>query len=91
LRSHGELGARRSSRLPCWGQVRSDGIRLNLELTHDLIARMVGAHRTSVTIALQKLADEGRIARAGRTWILLGSPPHEVSDTPRASESVARR
>ncbi len=28
-----------------WGQVSGEGIRLNLELTHDLIARMVGAHR----------------------------------------------
>lgn len=73
-----------------WGQVSGEGIRLNLQLTHDLIARMVGAHRTSVTVALQKLADEGRIARAGRTWVLLGPPPEEVSDTARASGSVAR-
>jgi CRP/FNR family transcriptional regulator, cyclic AMP receptor protein len=74
-----------------WGQVSTEGIRLTLDLTHDVIARMVGAHRTSVTVALQKLANEGRITRAGRTWILLGPPPHEVSDAPRASESATRR
>lgn len=74
-----------------WGQVSAEGVRLKLDLTHDLIARMVGAHRTSVTVALKKLADEGRITRAGRTWILLGPPPLEVSDVPRASESAARR
>lgn len=68
-----------------WGQVGGEGIRLNLDLTHDLIGRMVGAHRTSVTVALQKLADEGRIARAGRRWVLLGDPPHELRDTVRAA------
>jgi hypothetical protein len=73
-----------------WGQVSGEGIRLNLELTHDLIARMVGAHRTSVTVALKKLANEGRIARAARTWVLLGPPPKELSDTARASGFVGR-
>jgi CRP/FNR family cyclic AMP-dependent transcriptional regulator len=73
-----------------WGQVGGEGIRLNLDLTHDLIARMVGAHRTSVTVALQKLADEGRVARAGRKWVLLGDAPQELSDTARAFGSAAR-
>lgn len=71
-----------------WGQVGSEGIRLNLDLTHDLIARMVGAHRTSVTVALQKLADEGRVDRAGRRWVLLGDPPQELDDTARAFGSA---
>jgi CRP/FNR family transcriptional regulator, cyclic AMP receptor protein len=74
-----------------WGQVSAQGVRLNLELTHDLIARMVGAHRTSVTVALRKLVEEGRIAREGRTWMLLGSPPEGVSDTTGISGSAARR
>jgi CRP/FNR family transcriptional regulator, cyclic AMP receptor protein len=66
-----------------WGQVSAEGVRLNLNLTHELIARMVGAHRTSVTLALRKLAEEGRLARTGRTWMLLGPPPQELSDTAR--------
>jgi CRP-like cAMP-binding protein len=74
-----------------WGQVSRGGIRLNLDLTHELIARMVGAHRTSVTLALRKLGHEGRIARTGRTWVLLGPPPEELSDTARARGSAARR
>ena len=74
-----------------WGQVSGEGTRLNLDLTHELIARMVGAHRTSVTVALRKLAHEGRIARTGRTWVLLGPPPEELSDTARARGSAARR
>jgi CRP-like cAMP-binding protein len=63
-----------------WGRVTSTGVRLNLELTHELIANMVGAHRTSVTLALQKLTDEGRITKTGRGWLLLGAPPQDLSD-----------
>ena len=72
-----------------WGQVGSEGIRLNLDLTHALIARMVGAHRTSVTVALHKLADDGRVVRAGRRWVLLGDPPHELNDATRAAGRAA--
>jgi CRP/FNR family cyclic AMP-dependent transcriptional regulator len=71
-----------------WGQVTSDGVRLNLELTHGLIASMVGAHRTSVTLALHRLTDEGRITKEGREWLLLGAPPQELSD--RAASLTAR-
>jgi CRP-like cAMP-binding protein len=74
-----------------WGQVGAEGVRLNLDLTHELIARMVGAHRTSVTAALQKLGDEGRLVRTGRTWVLLGPPPQGLSDTARAPGFAARR
>ena len=58
-----------------WGRVSHEGVRLDLQLTHELIARMIGAHRTSVTLALQKLRDGGRIASDRRRWILLGTPP----------------
>ena len=66
-----------------WGRVQPKGVALDLDLTHELIARMVGAHRTSVTAALQKLADEGRIAKEGPRWMLLGAPPQELSDVAR--------
>jgi CRP/FNR family transcriptional regulator, cyclic AMP receptor protein len=64
-----------------WGKVTAEGVHLDLELTHDLIARMIGAHRTSVTLALHKLSDEGRIARKGRRLTLLGTPPENLNDT----------
>jgi hypothetical protein len=47
-------------------------------------ALAVGAHRTSVTVALRKLTDHGRIAREGRRWVLLGTQPPEIRDTARA-------
>jgi CRP-like cAMP-binding protein len=67
-----------------FGRVTPEGVHLELDLTHDLIARMVGAHRTSVTLALQKLSDAHRIARDGRRLKLLGSPPEDINDTVRA-------
>jgi hypothetical protein len=67
-----------------WGRVGPEGVRLDLDLTHDLIAHMVGAHRTSVTLALRKLSEERRIIKDGRQWVLLGPPPHELNDTSRA-------
>jgi CRP/FNR family cyclic AMP-dependent transcriptional regulator len=67
-----------------WGRVGAEGVRLDLDLTHDLIARMIGAHRTSVTVALRELASQGRIAREGRRWVLLGAPPQDLRDTSRA-------
>jgi CRP/FNR family transcriptional regulator, cyclic AMP receptor protein len=64
-----------------WGRVRPDGVHLDLPLTHSLIGRMVGAHRTSVTGAVQRLAKEGRIARShGESWVLLGAPPDDLND-----------
>jgi len=67
-----------------WGRVGAEGVRLDLDLTHDLIARMIGAHRTSVTVALRELTRERRIRRDGRRWLLLGPPPHDLRDTSRA-------
>jgi CRP/FNR family transcriptional regulator, cyclic AMP receptor protein len=64
-----------------WGTVTAEGVHLELDLTHELIARMIGAHRTSVTLALQELSDEGRIARKGRRLTLLGTPPDNLNDT----------
>jgi CRP-like cAMP-binding protein len=64
-----------------WGHVRPDGVHLDLPLTHGLIARMVGAHRTSVTAAMHRLAAEGLVARGqGHSWLLLGGAPDELSD-----------
>jgi CRP/FNR family transcriptional regulator, cyclic AMP receptor protein len=72
-----------------WGRVGVEGVRLDLDLTHDLIARMIGAHRTSVTVALRELTSQGHITRDGRRWVLIGAPPHDLRDTSRAV--LARR
>ncbi len=62
-----------------WGTVGPAGVRLDLRLTHQLLAAVTGARRPSVTTALNRLADEGRIRPLPRSrWLLLGSPPPEL-------------
>jgi hypothetical protein len=62
-----------------WGHVETDGVVVPLRLTHEMIARLAGAQRPSVTIALGELADRGVLIRRGdRTWLLSGDPPEEV-------------
>ncbi|MGD9696870.1 MAG: Crp/Fnr family transcriptional regulator [Thermoleophilia bacterium] len=58
-----------------WGRVTPDGVRLDLHLTHQELANMVGAVRESVTIALGRLASAGEIDVRNRT--LLIRPPRE--------------
>jgi len=58
-----------------WGRVTPDGIRLDLRLTHQELANMVGAVRESVTIALGRLADAGEIEVRRRDLII--RPPRD--------------
>lgn len=58
-----------------WGRVTPDGIRLDLRLTHQELANMVGAVRESVTLAMGRLADSGQIEVRRRELII--RPPRE--------------
>lgn len=46
-----------------WGRVRTDGIMVPIPLTHELIGRLVGARRPSVSTTLKQLESQGRLAR----------------------------
>ncbi len=62
-----------------WGRVRPEGVYLPLKLTHEILARLVGAQRPSVSTALRQLADEDRLLRtADRAWLLRGRPPSHL-------------
>jgi CRP/FNR family transcriptional regulator, cyclic AMP receptor protein len=62
-----------------WGRVRSDGVELPVRLTHAQLAKLVGAQRPSVTVALRGLAASGRVVRApDGGWLLTGGPPEEA-------------
>jgi CRP-like cAMP-binding protein len=61
-----------------WGRVTPDGIRLDLRLTHQELANMVGAVRESVTIALGRLAESGEIEVRNRTLII--RPPQDEGE-----------
>jgi CRP-like cAMP-binding protein len=61
-----------------WGHVERDGVVVPLRLTHQLLARLAGAQRPSVTIALGDLRARGLVERrSDRTWLLHGDPPEE--------------
>ena len=53
-----------------WGKVELGGIRLPLPLTHQLLGRMIGAERPSVSHALARLASAGLVTGHGDEWHL---------------------
>ncbi|MBS1868945.1 MAG: Crp/Fnr family transcriptional regulator [Actinobacteria bacterium] len=64
-----------------WGRVGPDGVVLELPLTHQVLGRLVGAQRPSVTTALSDLSRRGLIARReDGAWILRGAPPGEDAE-----------
>lgn len=65
-----------------WGQAERDGIVVPIPLTHQTLARLVGAQRPSVTTALSTLARSGALTRRpGGAWVVHPSQPA----TPAAS------
>jgi hypothetical protein len=70
-----------------WGRVRSDGILVPLPVTHDVLAQLVCAQRPTVTSALRRLTEAGRLLRRrDRTWLLAPdgrpAPPREPERLP---------
>jgi CRP/FNR family transcriptional regulator, cyclic AMP receptor protein len=61
------------------GRVTADGVVIDLPLTHEVIAGLVGARRPGVTSALGELQRAGELGRRrdGR-WVLFGEPPPEI-------------
>jgi CRP/FNR family transcriptional regulator, cyclic AMP receptor protein len=54
-----------------WGTVRSDGVVLELAVTHELIGQLIGAQRPTVSLALHALAADGLLERtADGAWML---------------------
>jgi hypothetical protein len=58
-----------------WGKVTPLGVRLDLPLTHGLLASLSGARRPTVTLALRSLTRQGFLTRVSRDrWLLLRDP-----------------
>lgn len=53
-----------------WGRVGPDSISIPVPLTHEMLAKLVGATRPTVTTGLGRLAARGLLARKSRTWQL---------------------
>ena len=71
-----------------WGRMTADGIVIDVPLTHELLAGLVGARRPAVTTTLGELQRSGSITRRddGR-WVVHGEPPVELNEQPRALAS----
>jgi hypothetical protein len=69
-----------------WGTVRPDGIAIQLSLSHERLASLVGSHRPAVTTAIGELVRAGMISRGDdRIWILHGDAPEELRSRRDAS------
>ncbi|HUO69253.1 MAG TPA: Crp/Fnr family transcriptional regulator [Solirubrobacteraceae bacterium] len=56
-----------------WGRIEPGGVRLPLPLTHQLLGRLIGAERPSVSHALGRLTHAGLISGHSDEWHLHGS------------------
>lgn len=66
-----------------WGRMRPDGVLVPLRLTHETIARLVGARRPSVSSTLKQLERDGRLTRIDRdTWLLALASPESNGRAP---------
>jgi CRP/FNR family transcriptional regulator, cyclic AMP receptor protein len=73
-----------------WGERDGDGMSVSLPLTHRILGEMVGARRSSVTLALGHLHEQRLVTRArGGAFLLRGEPPR-LGD-PDSPIAVARR
>jgi CRP/FNR family transcriptional regulator, cyclic AMP receptor protein len=64
-----------------WGRVSADGVLLPLRLQHESLGHLIGAKRPTVTLALQRLAEQGLVQRRpDGTWGLPSSPPEELRE-----------
>jgi CRP/FNR family transcriptional regulator len=58
-----------------WGRVTREGLVFPVRLTHEALGEMVGAQRPSVSLAMAKLKEQGRIARRqDGLYVLLAAP-----------------
>jgi hypothetical protein len=69
-----------------WGHVTPDGVVVPVRLTHEMLGKIVGAHRPSVTSALGDLSRKGLLERREDGWLLHGEPPERLG-TGLAGES----
>jgi len=69
-----------------FGRVTRKGIVVDLPISHSQLADIVAAQRPSVSTAVVRLEDQGRIVRtARRTLLLRGEPPAMLSSLARQS------
>jgi CRP/FNR family transcriptional regulator, cyclic AMP receptor protein len=67
-----------------FGRVTPEGIQVKLPISHSQLADIVAAQRPSVSTAVVRLEDQGRLERVERrTWLLRGEPPEMLTSLSR--------
>jgi hypothetical protein len=65
-----------------WGRVTSDGVIVELELTHSLLSRLTSLRRPTVSVTLKELRETGEVTRLSKScWLLRGARPSERQRT----------
>lgn len=64
-----------------WGHVTPEGVRVPLQVTHQVLADLVGSHRPAVTTALSQLHEAGLVTRRQDDWLLTGGAPADLYRT----------
>ncbi len=72
-----------------WGKVTSAGTVLPLKITHEALGAMIGARRSTVTLALTELANNGAVLQRSSGWLLLKPPPEQRADGSRIESPEA--
>jgi CRP-like cAMP-binding protein len=73
-----------------WGRVGSDGIAIDLSLTHETVGHLVGARRSTVTLGLSRLRDQQLLRRdPDGVWLLAPASLQRLNN-PQA-DALARR
>lgn len=57
-----------------WGRVGTAGTEVPVSLTHDALGELVGARRSTVSLALKQLMEDGALVRNDGGWLLLKPP-----------------
>ena len=77
-----------------WGRVEPGGVRLTMPLTHQLLGRLVGAERPSVSHALARLARSGLVTGDGDDWHLHARVDEDfdamLDDVPAGASSLRK-
>lgn len=58
-----------------WGSVGPGGTQLPVRLTHETLGALIGAQRSTVTLALRELGERGDVVRQEHGFLLVGRPP----------------
>lgn len=63
-----------------WGRVTSEGIVIDVPVTHRLLAELTGSRRPTITSAIGRLRSEGELTPLdGRRFLLHGAPPEPTA------------